>query len=61
MKYILSWTRNEPAPVNVFDTREDANDFIKKKFKCNTVETIYGWLTTNLEDNFAFLIIPKRD
>lgn len=57
-QYILSWTRDEPAPTDVFDTQEEANEYIQREFKCNTIETRFGWLTTDLEDNFAFFIIP---
>jgi len=58
MRCVLSWSRDEPAPTDIFDTREQANEFIKKEFNCNTCETRFGWLTIDLEDNFAFLIIP---
>ena len=60
-QYVLSWTRDEPAPTDIFDMREQANEYIKKEFKYNTIETRFGWLTTDLDDNFAFLIIPKHD
>lgn len=60
MSYTIHWTRDEPDPTNIFASRGDVIKYIQDRFKCNTIETRFGFLTEGLEDNFAFQPLPTH-